>query len=153
MLNITYSLVKLRDLIVQRGTPRTIPLDLAYIIRALDAKNEFCFVETPSSVDNSAYLWHITDWLECSVHREKLKYESELYRQRSYANTRNLDRLVSAYRNLTSFSKEEAVEQCSRIMRSPYAEATFKTLHIKFESVTGLDPSTLKPIIQVNENT
>jgi len=153
MLNITYSLVKLRDLIIQRGTPRTIPLDLAFIIRAVDAKNEFCYVEMPMLNDDCAYLWHITDWLECSMHREKLKYESELYRQRSYATQRNLDRLVSAYRNLTSFSKEDATEHCRKIICSSYAEVTFRTLHIKFESVSGLDPSTLKPITQANENT
>jgi len=148
--NITVSLVKFRDALIQRGTARSISWEWAHLIKALDNKNEYCYVEFPDSQEEYPLLWHITDWLDTAAHRQHLKKASENYRQESYVMQRNLARLIQAMQNITGLDKDSATAFCSKLMLRKDKDNFFKTMQCKFEIFIELD-SDGKPVIQTKD--
>ena len=149
--NITVSLVQLRDMLIQRGTARAIPHTWAHTIAALDRKHEYCYVEFPSDdADNNSFpqLWHITDWLDTVAHRKQLKLQSEIYRQESYVNARNIERLTYVMSKITGLAKADAEMIARQICQKKDKEQSFKSMRCKFEIFERLDEQH-KPVIKV----
>jgi hypothetical protein len=146
---ITISFVELRNELIQRGTPRSIPLSWAYLIQAFDKKESFVHVEFLPNGERPL-LWHITDWLETFEHRAKLKYDSEAYRQASYVQARNKARALAALKTLTGLNGDDAEKIMRQIFMqsSDKVQAVFQTWKCKYEHFVKLDEE-MKPVVKV----
>lgn len=121
------------------GAALPISMQTAWLIAAADQNHEYYTIEYPQNpkVDSRALLWRTQDYRASMMRRRQLKFESELYRQKSYVYEKNLGNLIYRISKITGIKRDEQVvidmAQKIAIADEPEAYASFQCEYIKFD--------------------